>query len=83
MPIDIKGSHTLRAYSSEELQEYARKGLLCCGQHDLTEFLEKLLEGMYTQAELNKAIEEAEESSDELENVRESVREALAILEAI
>jgi len=81
--IDIRSSNTLVTYSSEELQEYARKGLLCCAGHDLSEFLEKLLEGIYSQAEFDKATEEAEESSDELENVRESVREALAILEAI
>lgn len=62
--IDIKSSITLVAYSSEELQEYARKGLLCCGQHDLSEFLEKLFEGMYSQEELDKAVEEAEEETD-------------------
>ena len=61
MSIDIKSSNTLRAYSSEELQEYARKGLLCCGQHDLSEFLEKLLEGMYSQEELDKALDTCEE----------------------
>jgi len=61
--IDIRSSNTLVAYSSSELQEYARKGLLCCGQHDLSEFLEKLLEGMYSQKELDKVVEEAEEEA--------------------
>lgn len=70
-------------YSPQELQNYASNGLLYAGDIDLTRFVEKILEGMYTQTELDKAVEEAEESSDELENVRESVREALAILEAI
>lgn len=67
-------------YSSEELQNYASNGLLYAGNVDLTRFVEKLLEGMYTQDELDKAIEEAEESSDELENVREEVRR---VIEAI
>ena len=61
--IDIRSSNTLVAYSSSELQEYARKGLLCCGQHDLSEFLEKLLEGIYSQEELDKAVEEAEKEA--------------------
>ena len=79
--IDI--TNGFRQYSSDELRNYSQQGLLYCNGYDLSELVEKLLEGMYTQAELDKAVEEAEESSDELENVRESVREALAILEAI
>lgn len=70
-------------YSAEELQNYAANGLLYAGNVDLTRFVEKLLEGMYTQAELDKATEEAEESSDKLENLREMVREAVAILESV
>lgn len=70
-------------YSPQELQNYASLGLISCNGVDLTEFVEKILEGMYSQEELDKAVEDAEESSDELSNVRESVREALAILEAI
>lgn len=81
MTVDI--ALGFRHYSPQELQNYANLGLLSCAGVDLTEFVEKLLEGMYSQDELDKAVEEAEESSDELSNVRESVREALAILEAI
>lgn len=77
--ISLGSSH----YSSEELQNYANLGVLRAGNVDLREFVEKILEGMYSQDELDKAVEEAEESSNELRNVRESVREALAILEAI
>lgn len=70
-------------YTSQELQNYANLGLLPCAGVDLTEFVEKILEGMYTQDEFDKAVEEAEESSDELENTREEVRRAIEILENI
>lgn len=66
-------------YSPEELQNYASKGLLRAGNVDLTRFVEKILEGMYTQDELDKATEEADESSDKLENLREMVRERLLL----
>ena len=69
-------------YSSEELQNYANLGVLRAGNVDLREFVEKILEGMHTQDELDKAVEEAEESSDELENTREEVRRAIEILES-
>lgn len=72
-----------RKYSSEELRSYAYSGNLEVNGYDLSDFLEHLFQGMVSQDELDKAVEEAGESSDELSNVRESVREALAILEAI
>lgn len=81
MTVDI--ALGFRHYSSEELQNYANLGLLTCAGVDLTEFVEKILEGMHTQDELDKAVEEAEESSDELENTREEVRRAIEILENI
>lgn len=70
-------------YSPQEIQNYAAKGLLSCAGVDLTEFVEKILEGMYSQDDFDKAVEEAEESSDELENTREEVRRAIEILENI
>lgn len=79
--IDIKKGY--RHISPEELRSAAYSGIVYCGSLDLSDFLEYIFQGMHSQAELDKAVEEAEESSDELENVRESVREALAILEAI
>ena len=48
-------------YSSEELQNYAANGLLYAGNVDLTRFVEKLLEGMYTQQELDRALDNCEE----------------------
>jgi hypothetical protein len=51
-------------YSAEELQNYASNGLLYAGNVDLTRFVEKLLEGMYSQEELDKAVEEAEDETD-------------------
>jgi len=86
--IDIRSSNTLVAYSSEELQEYACKGLLCCGQHDISEFLEKLLEGMYTQEQLDKQLENAEKDYDcnchieqDESHLEAQVRRAIKILE--
>lgn len=48
-------------YSPQELQNYANLGLLTCKEVDLTSFVEKILEGMYTQQDLDKAVEEAED----------------------
>lgn len=50
-----------RHYSSEELQNYANLGLLRAGNVDLTEFVEKILEGMHSQADLDRALENCEE----------------------
>lgn len=72
-----------RHYSSEELQNYANLGLLSCAGVDLTEFVEKILEGMYSQDELEAEQEKAEEAENALEEAREKVREAVEILERI
>lgn len=50
-------------YSSEELQNYASNGLLYAGNVDLTRFVEKLLEGMYTEEDLKQAFEEGKEEA--------------------
>jgi uncharacterized protein Yka (UPF0111/DUF47 family) len=79
--IDIRSSNTLMAYSSEELQEHARKGLLCCGGHDLTEFLEKLLS--VEDKEEDQYCENCDSLESQVDDVREEVRRAIEILEAI
>lgn len=71
-----------RKYSSEELRSLAYSGLLECNGHDLDSFLEYLFQGMVSQEELDKAVEDAEGDSDELENTREEVRRAIEILES-
>lgn len=72
-----------RHYSSEELQNYANLGLLSCAGVDLTEFVEKILEGMYIQDDFEAEQEKAEEASNALEEAREKVREAVEMLERI
>ena len=70
-------------YSPQELQNYAAKGLLSCAGVDLTEFVEKILEGMYSQDDFEAEQEKAEEVSNALEEAREKVREAVEMLERI
>ena len=50
-------------YSAQELQNYASNGLLYAGNVDLTRFVEKLLEGMYTEEDLKQAFEEGREEA--------------------
>lgn len=66
--IDIKKGY--RHISPEELRSAAYSGIVYCGSLDLSDFLEYIFQGMISQDELDKAVEEAGESSDELENVR-------------
>ena len=72
-----------KKYSSEELRSYAYSGNLEVNGYDLSDFLEYIFQDMYSQDDLDKAVEEAEESSDELENVREEIRRVVEILEGI
>lgn len=72
-----------RHYSSQELQNYANLGLISCKGVDLTEFVEKILEGMYSQDEFEAEQEKAEEASNALEEAREKVRGAVEMLERI
>lgn len=51
-----------RKYSSEELRSFAYSGLLECNGYDLDSFLEYLFQGMVSQDELDKAVEDAETS---------------------
>lgn len=48
-----------RQYTPEELREYALKGFVCCGDYDLSEFLEYLLQDVYSKSELDEAKENA------------------------
>lgn len=81
MTVDI--ALGFRHYSSEELQNYANLGLISCNGVDLTEFVEKILEGMYSQDDFEAEQENAEESSNALEEAREKVRETVEMLERI
>ena len=49
-----------RKYSSEELRSFAYSGLLECNGYDLDSFLEYIFQGMISQDELDKAVEDAE-----------------------
>ena len=72
-----------RSFSSEELRDKAYMGTLECNGYDLSDFLEYIFQGVYSQQYLDKAVEEVEESADELENMREEIRRAVEILESI
>lgn len=81
MTVDI--ALGFRHYSSEELQNYANLGLISCNGVDLTEFVEKILEWMYSQDDFEAEQEKAEEASNALEEAREKVREVVEMLERI
>lgn len=72
----------LNIYSKDELLNFSNSGILFCRDTDLTEFVSKIMDGTYSQEELDRAVEEGQDAEDTLENVRESVKEALAILES-
>lgn len=73
----------LNIYSKDELLNFSNAGILFCGNMDLSAFVSKIMEGTYSQEELDRAVDEGQDAQDTLENVRESVREALTILESI
>lgn len=50
----------LNTYSKDELLSFSNSGILFCGDMDLTEFVSKIMEGMYSQEELDKAVDDAE-----------------------
>lgn len=51
----------LNVYSKDELLSFSNSGILFCGNMDLTEFVSKMMEGTYSQEELDRAVEDAEE----------------------
>lgn len=73
----------LNIYSKNELLSFSNSGILFCGNVDLTEFAQKIMDGMYSQEELDRAVVQGQDAQDTLDNVRESVKEELAILESI
>lgn len=50
----------LNIYSKDELLSFSNSGILFCGNIDLTEFVQKIMEGTYSQDELDRAVDEAE-----------------------
>lgn len=55
----------LKIYSKDQLISFSNSGILFCGNMDLTEFVSKIMEQMYSQDELDEAVEEVcEERSD-------------------
>lgn len=48
-------------YSPEELRSYAYSGNLEINGYDLSDFLEYIFQGMVSQDDLDKAVEEAEQ----------------------
>lgn len=50
----------LNIYSKDELLNFSNSGILFCGNTDLTEFVSKIMEGTYSQEELDRAVEDAE-----------------------
>ena len=80
-----------RQYPPEDLREYALKGIITCGNYDLSSFLEYLLEGTYTAFELDEAKENAYDEgyeagrheSDVSDDVLENIQKAINILKEI
>jgi len=50
----------LNVYSKDELLSFSNSGILFCGNIDLTELVSKIMEGTYSQEELDRAVDEAE-----------------------
>lgn len=50
----------LNIYSKDELLNFSNSGILFCGNIDLSAFVSKIMEGMYSQEELDRAVDEAE-----------------------
>lgn len=63
--INIKKSY--RHISPEELRSYAYSGHVYCGSLDLSDFLEYLFQGMYSEAGLKEAFEEGKKEAQDSE----------------
>lgn len=83
-----------RQYPPEDLREYALKGLVYCGDYDLSEFLEYLLQGTHSVSELDEAKENAYDegyeagkwdspNGDVSDDVLEQIQKAINILKEI
>lgn len=63
--IDIKKGY--RHISPEELRSAAYSGIVYCGSLDLSDFLEYLFQGMYSEADLKEAFEEGKKEAEDSE----------------
>lgn len=80
-----------RQHSPEELREYALKGIISYRDYDLSEFLEYLLQDVYSASELDEAKENAYDEgyeagrheSDVSDDALEKIQKAINILKEI
>jgi hypothetical protein len=56
MQIDIKKNY--RSMKPNELREYALKGLLVCGDYDMSDFIEYIFQGVVFEDEMEKIVEQ-------------------------
>lgn len=61
--IDIKKGY--RHISPEELRSAAYSGIVYCGSLDLSDFLEYIFQGMYSEQDLKEAFEEGKKEAQE------------------
>ena len=59
MQIDITKNY--RQYDAAELRSYAYRNLLVCGSYDMSDFLEYIFQGMISEDEAGRIVEEANE----------------------
>jgi len=50
-----------RQYSPEDLRSYAYRGLITCGNYDMSDFLEHIFQGMISEDEAERIAEKANE----------------------
>lgn len=63
--IDIKKGY--RHISPEELRSAAYSGIVYCGSLDLSDFLEYIFQGMYSEQDLKEAFEEGKKEAQDSE----------------
>lgn len=73
----------LNIYSKDELLSFCNSGVLFCGNMDLTEFVQKIMEGNISEDDLEEAEERASELEDEIEAIRDKIATAMSVLESI
>jgi len=73
----------LNIYSKDELLNFSDSGILFCGDMDLTEFVQKIMEGNISEDDLEEAEERASELEDEIEAIRDKIATAMSVLESI
>lgn len=73
----------LNIYSKDELLSFSNSGILFCGDMDLTEFVQKIMEGSISEDDLEEAEEKASELEDEIEAIRDKIATTMSVLESI